>query len=201
MKTIRIRLTFIEDVLGTTAADPEIHSEFIASKAPDAKSREEEIEAIGVDAAIEKSMTIFPKMADGTPFLWDYQLKGFFKDTCAALQRMKGEDMAKESCKLKAYKKIIDGCIFPSPRRIPFDLHGLQMDVCQRPLRGHTAQGERIALASSETVPEGSTIDVEIMTPDIYEDAVIEWLNYGRFRGLQQWRNSGKGRFVWETIG
>lgn len=201
MKTIRIRLTFIEDVLGTTAADPEIHSEFIASKAPDAKSREEEIEAIGVDAAIEKSMTIFPKMADGTPFLWDYQLKGFFKDTCAALQRMKGEDMAKESCKLKAYKKIIDGCIFPSPRRIPFDLHGLQMDVCQRPLRGQTAQGERIALASSETVPEGSTIDVEIMTPDIYEDAVIEWLNYGRFRGLQQWRNSGKGRFTWEIIG
>lgn len=201
MKTIKIRLTFIEDVLGTTAADPEIHSEFIASKAPDAKSREEEIEAIGVDAAIEKSMTIFPKMADGTPFLWDYQLKGFFKDTCAALQRMKGEDMAKESCKLKAYKKIIDGCIFPSPRRIPFDLHGLQMDVCQRPLRGQTAQGERIALASSETVPEGSTIDVEIMTPDIYEDAVIEWLNYGRFRGLQQWRNSGKGRFTWETIG
>lgn len=201
MKTIKIRLTFIEDVLGTTAADPEIHSEFIASKAPDAKSREEEIAAIGVDAAIEKSMTIFPKTADGTPFLWDYQLKGFFKDTCAALQRMKGEDMAKESCKLKAYKKIIDGCIFPSPRRIPFDLHGLQMDVCQRPLRGQTAQGERIALASSETVPEGSTIDVEIMTPDIYEDAVIEWLNYGRFRGLQQWRNSGKGRFVWETIG
>ena len=27
-----------------------------------------------------------------------------------------------------------------------------------------------------------------------------EWLDYGRVRGIGQWRNSGKGRFTWEEI-
>jgi hypothetical protein len=31
-------------------------------------------------------------------------------------------------------------------------------------------------------------------------DYVKEWLDYGRFNGIGQWRNSGKGRFTWEQI-
>lgn len=202
MKDIKIRIKLMDEMLGTQAGDPDIHREFIASKAPDAKSIEEEVAAVGVDEVVEKSMTIFPKFADGTPFIWDYQMKGFFKDTCGALQRCKGEDISKHSCALKAYKKIIDGCIFVYPRQIPIDMHGGKMDVCQRPLRGQTAQGERIALASSETVPEGSTMELTIRClSDAYESAVREWLDYGQYRGLLQWRNSGKGRFDWEEIG
>lgn len=30
------------------------------------------------------------------------------------------------------------------------------------------------------------------------EDTVREELDYGRLRGIGQWRNSGKGRFEWE---
>jgi hypothetical protein len=201
MKKINIRITLLDEMLGTMAGDPEIYSEFIASNAPDAKSREEEIAAIGVDAVVEKGMTVFPKFADGTPYMWDYQMRGFFKDSCSALQRCKGEDISKESCGLKAYKKIIDGCIFVEPRKIPIDLHGGMMDVCQRPLRGQTAQGERIALASSETVPEGSTMELTIVClSDAHEAAVIEWLNYGKYKGLLQWRNAGKGRFAYEIL-
>ena len=29
---------------------------------------------------------------------------------------------------------------------------------------------------------------------------VPEWLDYGRFNGLGQWHNSGKGTFTWELI-
>ena len=29
---------------------------------------------------------------------------------------------------------------------------------------------------------------------------VREWLDYGMYRGLGQWRNSGKGRMVWEEL-
>lgn len=199
MKAIGVKITFIEEALGTSSANPDIHSEFIASKAPDAVRREEEIAAIGVDAEIEKSMTVFPKMADGTPFYWDYQIKGFCKDTCAALNRCKDEAISKESCKLKAYKKIIDGNIFVFPRQIPIDMRGGMMDTCQRPLRAATAQGERIALANSETIPEGSVIECEfVVLQDNLRNAVIEWLDYGLLRGLSQWRNSGKGRFVYE---
>ena len=93
-------------MLGTASANPEIHREFIASKSPDAGGIEEEVAAIGSDAATEKAMTVFPKK-DGAPFLWDYQLKGFFKDSCSALARVPNT----KSNKLKAFRKVIDGTI------------------------------------------------------------------------------------------
>ncbi len=199
MIKITVRATFLEEVLGTSSANPDIHRDYIASKAPDIDKCDEEVAALSTEEAMDKAMTVFPKLADGTPFFWDYQIKGFFKDTCSALSRCKGEEIAKESCKIKAYKKIIDGNIFVYPRRVLIDMKGGMMDVCQRPLRAATAQGERIALASSETVPDGSEISFTVvLLNDDLRDAVIEWLNYGIMRGMSQWRNSGKGRFVYQ---
>lgn len=199
MKELKVKVTFLEESLGTSSADPEVHDRFIASQAPDAPSREEEVAALGVEEVAERSMTVFPRTEDGEPMFWDYQIKGFFKDACSALSKAKGEEISKESCSIKAYKKIIDGLIFVEPRKIPIDMHGGSVGKCQRPLRASTAQGERVALASSETVPAGSTIEFKVvLLSDAYEKAVIEWLNYGRFRGLSQWRNSGKGRFNYE---
>lgn len=196
MKELKVRLTFLEEVLGTANNNPEIHSEFIASKAPDAKSTAEEVEAIGVDEVVEKSMTVFPKLNDGTPFVWDYQIKGFFKDTCSALRKVSGT----ESAKIKAFKKEIDGLVFINERKIPFENYG-EIGECQRPLRASTAQGERIALAHSETVAEGSQIEFTIVClKDDMIKVVKEWLDYGKYRGLGQWRNSGKGKFTWEEI-
>lgn len=193
--TISVRLTLTEDLLGTAASDPEIYREFIASKAPDAKSMEEEVAAIGTDAVVEKGKSIFPK-ENGKPFLWDYQIKGFMKDSCSALNRVENT----LSSKLKAYKKVIDGLIFIFPRKI--FLSATTIGECQRPLRAMTAQGERVALAASETVPAGTTLEFQILmlNPDMTK-IVEEWLNYGALRGLGQWRNSGKGRFSWVAIG
>lgn len=144
-------------------------------------------------------MTVFPRNEEGKPMFWDYQIKGFFKDTCSALQKCKNEEISKESCKIKAYKKVIDGCIFVEPRKIIINLNGGKMGIRQRPLRGQTAQGERIALATSETIPAGSTIDITIVClSDAYENTVYEWLNYGRWRGIGQWRNASYGRFTWD---
>lgn len=196
MKTMRVRLTLTEEMLGTASNNPEIHSEFIASKAPDAKSREEEIESIGVDAEVEKGMTVFSKDENGNPFLWDYQIRGFFKDACGMLRKVS----TMKSSKLKAYKKEIDGLIFVQERKIPILFDG-EIGNCQRPLRAQTAQGERISLANSETIPAGATLEftVECLV-DADMDAVEEWFDYGRLRGLGCWRNSGKGRFVWEKL-
>ena len=74
---------------------------------------------------------------------------------------------------------------------------GETIGECQRPLRASTAQGERIALAHSETVPAGTTqeFDVAILKDDLVP-VVLEWFAYGEFHGTGQWRNSGKGRFV-----
>ena len=196
MKKLQVTIELIEEMLGTANSDPKIHEDFIASKAPDAMSREEEVEALGTDAVVEKSKTVFPKV-DGKPFVYDYQIRGFFKAAAGFLQRCKGEKFAAHTNKIKAYKKVIDGCIFVEPRKILIEMpEGAQIGNCQRPLRAQTAQGERVALANSESVPAGSrlTFVVEIES-DQYVDAVLEWLAYGSRNGLGQWRNSGKGRY------
>lgn len=196
MKEMKVRLEFFEEVLGTASSDPEIHEKYIASNAPDAPSRKEEVEALGAEEVFEKSMTVFPRLDDGTPFLWDYQIKGFFKDSCGMLRKVK--DTA--SSNIKAYKKEIDGLIFVKEREIPFIFDG-EMGICQRPLRASTAQGERIALSSSETVPAGAKIEFTIQyMVDSDLAAICEWLDYGEMRGIGQWRNSGKGRFKWHDI-
>ena len=75
------------------------------------------------------------------------------------------------------------------------------MAECQRPLRAQTAQGERVSLANSEEIPAGSSCQFEVLCmDDSHEAAVMEWLEYGRLRGLGQWRNSGKGRFTYELL-
>lgn len=196
MKTMKVRLTFTEPILGTSPKNADVYRDFIGSKSPDAASVEEEVEALGVDAVTEKGMTGFPRLDDGTPFLYDYQIKGFFKDTCGGLRKVKGT----ESSKIKAYKKEIDRLIFPEPRCIPLMFSG-DLGECQRPLRAQTMQGERVSLAISEEAPAGSVIEFSIvMLSDDHEKAVREWLDYGKYSGIGQWRNSGKGRFTWEEI-
>ena len=196
MKKIDVKITFIEPILGTTPSNEDVYRDFIGSKAPDADTIEDEVAAIGVDSVVEKGMTVFPRTEDGTPFLYDYQIKGFFKDTCGGLRKVKGT----ESSKIKAYKKEIDKLIFPEPRCIPIIFDG-EVSECQRPLRAQTAQGERVSLAISEEIPAGSTIEFSIVCLlDDHEKAIREWLDYGKYSGIGQWRNSGKGRFVWKEI-
>jgi len=197
MTVTKVRLTFTDELLGTSSGNPELHREFIASKAPDAAKMEEEVAALGVDAVEEKSMTVFPKLADGTPFLYDYQIRGFFKEICGAMKAISGT----KSSKVKAHKKKVDNTIFVEPREIPLDLHGMRLGNCQRPLRASTMQGERVALANSEVCPEGTTCEFSVLCMvDDDTDMLREWLEYGRFKGIGQWRNSGKGRFTFEII-
>lgn len=202
-KTMRIRLTFIDDVLGTAAGDEQIHETYIASKAPDAPSREEEVAAVGVDEVVEKDKTIFPKNENGEPILWGYQVKGCMKSACQALRQIKGT----ESSKLKAFKKQIDLRIFVYPdasdkggRAIVIHTDD-EIGDCQRPLRASTAQGERTALADSEKLSKGARceFDIFLLNPDD-ETIVKEWLDYGELNGIGQWRNSGKGAFLWDEL-
>lgn len=195
-KEIKVRLTFIDEVLGMMPGDPQIHENYIASKAPDASTIEEEVAAVGVEEVVEKSRTVFPRTPDGRPFIYDYQIRGMFKDAIGMLRKLSNSECAK----LKNYKKLIDGHVFVNERMNPFQLAG-EMGNCQRPLRAETAQGARIALANSETVPAGSTVEFTILLLDEkLEKAIRECLDYGRLRGMCQWRNSGKGRFTWEEL-
>ena len=203
MKKLNVRITFTEGLLGTSPADEKIYTRFIGGKAPDAATLPEEVAALGSDAVVERGTTVFPRDEDGKPFLYDYQVKGMFKDSCKMLAKAgkAGYAGGKACADIKAYKQAIDGLIFVTPREIPYDLHGMKMDYCERPLRAQTPMGERVSIAKSESVPAGSTAEFEIQCLDPkLEDMVRECLDYGTKRGLGQWRNSGKGRFQWERL-
>ena len=198
MKELKVRITFFEESLGTANNDPSIHEKFIASKAPDPKSIKEEVEALGVDAVVNESMTVFPKDENGNPFVYDYQWKGYLKDAAKALKKVSDTESSKKE--FRAYKQIIDKLIFPQPRKIPINVKG-EIGSCQRPLRASTPQGEIVALANSESVPAGSTEEFSILLlDDKHEEWVRELLDYGKLGGTGQWRNSGKGRFTVEYL-
>ena len=198
MKEITIKITFTEEVLGSAPANQDIYKDYIASRSPDAATLEEEIAAVGTDAVEEKQMTIFPKMTiddKAVPFVYDYQIRGFFKEMCGIIKKI---DKTK-SAGIKAHKKLIDNMVFVKPRQIPLELNGGEIGICQRPLRASTPQGERVALAMSETAPIGSTLTFTVvLMDDSTEAALMEWLDYGQWKGFGQWRNSGKGRFTYE---
>lgn len=209
MIEVKVKVTFTEGLLGTSPNDQDLYRNYIASKSPDAATVEDEVAAVGVDGMVERGITVFPRTADGQPYIYDYQWKGFYKDACQMLGRQAKKDPetgkkvpCNESSRLSAYKKVIDGMIFPKPRQIIVHIpEGKKMGVCQRPLRAQTAQGERVALSISEEIPEGSWCEFSILLLDeAHVPALLEWMDYGALRGLGQWRNSGKGRFTWEWL-
>ena len=134
--------------------------------------------------------------AAADPFLYDYLVKGFFKNACSA---MKMADDS-QSAAITAYKKKIDNLVFVFPRQLKLHFEG-NMSICQRPLRANTPQGERIALSSSESIPAGAYFYCTITTfSESLMGSIEEWLDHGIFNGLGQWHNSGKGRFLWEPV-
>lgn len=191
---MKVRITLQEEILGTLPGDKEVFRTFVATKAPDQNKVEEEVASI--EELYEKGITVFPRNKDKQPCVYNYLIKGFFKNACKAMREADGS----ESKKLTAYKTKIDNLIFIEERLIPIQFDG-EIGFCERPLRASTAQGERVALACSESIPAGATLEFTITTfKKEMMNYVIEWLDYGKYNGLGQWHNSGKGKFTWEDI-
>lgn len=212
MKKVHIAITFTDPILGMSPSDPDIYMNYIASKAPEETNTAEEVTALPLpddivcdDETEPTTVTVFPRTRSGEPCFYDYQIRGFFKDSCGLLSYVRGVDETGKKTKKKsgtlsgkttAYKKVIDGNIFVSPRKIPIYFDG-PMTLCQRPLRASTPMGERIALACSEQIPEGAKIAFDVTCYNDDDVALLaEWMTYGRDHGMGQWRNSGKGRFL-----
>lgn len=196
---MKVRLTLTEEMLGTKASNPDVFSDFIASKAPDDDKRKEELET--AEHREEAGTTVFHRRNDQIG-IWNYQIKGFLKEAAGALNRCDVEYRNGLKDKLSAYKTKIDNCVFVFPRFIPIILptNG-EIGTCERPLRADTAQGPRVSVIRSETVPAGSVIEFEIQ---IMAKDLIPWvtacLDYGKLKGLGQWRNSSRGSFEYEIL-
>lgn len=196
MKEISVRITFIQGVLGTVTGDKDVYRTFIGSKSPDASTVEDEVAAIGEDAVVDKGKTWFPRTTNGEPFVYDYQIRGFFKSALGALSKIKDNPCFG----VKAFKKKIDQFIFIKDRQNVIKDYN-EITECQRPLRCSTMQGERVSIAISEEIPAGATVEFTVICLDDNDIKLVKaMLDYGRFNGLLQWRNSGHGSFTWEEI-
>jgi hypothetical protein len=202
---MKIKLTFTDEMLGTKPCKKEVFATYVASLAPSEAQKQTEIEH--AEDREEQGTTIFG-MQDGRVVVEAYMLKGFFKSACSAMRQVEGS-LSKQ---LTSYKSKIDLLVFVSPKYIPVALPAgaAFKGICERSIRADTAQGPRITVARSETIPAGSTLTFEIKClakklgkgeNAVDSTALIgEWLNYGALNGLGAWRNSGKGAFTWEEL-
>ena len=72
------------------------------------------------------------------------------------------------------------------------------MKTLTRPLRADTAQGPRVALATSEMVPAGTEfyLTIRLLNPE-HKEALLECLDFKEGVGMCQWRGGGKGTLIW----
>jgi len=202
METKKIKITFIQEVLGTVAKNKTVYHDYIMKKAVDKGIEIPDDETETVEEMSEKAWTGFHSDENGI-FLYDYLIKGNIKANIETLI------MAGSLPKISAYKMYVDRVVFVYPRRIPFyDDDNVQKivpdDVIERPLRCMTMQGPRVTLSKSDYVNVGSTLVFEITllpNPKITWDAIEKALDYGKYYGIGQWRGSGGyGRFEWEFV-
>jgi hypothetical protein len=209
---VKIIITLTEEMLGTKALPADVFEEYIGEGCPDSTLIKKEVEnAKNTEAEVRAAsdgqppVTVFHRNAAGDLIIYDYQVKGFLKEAGDILRQCEKDEPDPDTGKKKrrkwaSAKKKIDNFVFVSPREIVLGVpKGLQA-ICERPLRAMTMQGERVSIARSETIPARTQFAVEItLLPGgpVTEEMICHALDYGRFKGLGQWRNSGKGRFTW----
>lgn len=193
MERYRVAIRFTEDVLGSVSTLP-VYQAYQADKAQaNGKYVSDEFATV-VDQ--NRGRTAFHREG-GMPIIYDYVIKGFLKEACRASKAMPGS----ASAKLTAYKSKIDTLVHVTPRRIQLRLSKPTTDN-QRPLRADTPQGPRVTVVSSEAAQAGTRMEFEIvcLAPAVIGETLIrEWLEFGQWSGIGQWRSGGHGRF--EVVG
>mgnify|MGYP007011127307 CR=1 FL=1 len=186
-KILKVKITFLEPVLGTWPSNQNVARDFIASKSPDAATIEDEVAALGADAVADKGMTVFPPQRErraGALRLPDQGiLQGFLRYAGPrGRQNRNGQEAGRQ-------RERQDLCLQEGHRRpdLPAAPHDppsrstARSATASAPLRAQTP-GERVSLANSEEIPAGSTCEFEILLMDeSLENAVLEWLDYGVF--------------------
>ena len=199
-ETLKVRLTFTSNYLGTAPMDEEVYALYIAQKATK-KSREEEQDVVrDMGKFEEKGWTRILRDKTGL-FLSNHMLKGFLKHAGLVLAQAHG---------IKAMASKIDDVVTVNPRFLYLQRDGkkiLQEDgVNERPIRMMTPQGPRVSLIRSDEIKAGAYLDAEIQLllaarkGEVTLPLIRGLLDYGQINGLGQWRNGGYGQFTWEEM-
>lgn len=195
MKTIKLKITLTEPMLGTVPMDKEIYATYIATKKEKAGEPALASEELSdeVDSILEnKGWTGFHSDDKGI-FIYDYMLRGFLKYA---------GNLMKKEIGVKQLADKISKYVFVFPRKIYLGKDKPD-GVLERPLRAMTMQGPRVTLARSDTVNEGTSFDCEIkfIEGEVTEKILLQLLEYGQLQGLGQFRSGSYGRFAFEVLG
>lgn len=202
---VNVELTFTENVLAGSPADPAIYERFVLSQKGSTAAEEAVLKGTTPEEAKEEELatltpaeagvSIFPR-TDDIPHIYDYHVKGFLK---AAAEAMTGKT------ELTAYKSKINKFLFVFPRKLYFERDGKRVtkpegDV-QRIVRAMTMQGPRTTPKKSECMFPGVSIkfSIEVIPPlgekEIDIEMIKTWLSYGKYGGISEWVNGSNGRF------
>jgi hypothetical protein len=196
--------TFTENLLGSAPRNKEVFTKFLKDRQQDradalsALESENEVATLPPEVDESQGYTGFHS-DEGGLFIYDYVVKGFFKEA---------GNILKDTLKIKALRSKMDNLLFIFPRRIYLldstekpllKPHG----VNERPLRAQTMQGPRVTLAKSDYVNAGSVIKFDLQFLDgadiKHPEQIVETcLGYGALKGLGQWRNGSWGRFSYK---
>ena len=178
--SFNVEEVFTTRLLGSSPADPEVYTNFIASKRAELEERrkkfaerhgtpppaplpgtvEEELETLPDE---ESKMTVFHNdlgktTEEGTPgkgvFLYDYQVQGFYKEAAEVLVSLHG---------ILQPRSKLDNFLMVTPRRVYItDDQGVVLTrpdgTLERPLKAMTMQGPRVSLACSTLINPGRRI-------------------------------------------
>lgn len=186
-----VKIEFMERVLGSQP-NRDVAAEYIAKKngfeLPDD-------EAESLPDALERGMMVFHRNGNDEPILYNYQVKGFLKESGAVFN---GRLTASNGKPIRALRSKVERSVFVFPRQIRLNApEGAGLDTLTRPLTAQTPQGKRTTLVTSEVLPEGTWIEfqVELLPGEITEEVLKDLLDYGYYQGIGQWRSGGFGTF------
>jgi len=175
-----------------------------------------------IEDNVAKQTTIFPRDEKGL-FMYDYQLRGFFKEQVGAMIELGDLNLSKWS-----HKKAVDQYLLVESRRNYFTRDGQIIakadSELQRPLRVMTMQGERVSLANSEAIEPSKggaqlTFVTKALLPSkatkgdddeggkkvtkkrdciaIFDrETLASCVEFGALHGFGQWRSGGYGKFT-----
>ncbi|RLC49275.1 MAG: hypothetical protein DRH57_00200 [Candidatus Cloacimonadota bacterium] len=198
----KYKIILIEKLLGSIPKDLKVFTRYVQAKyygkEEDLMDADpEQLDEQEMQMQIEQKLapegqgeTGFYTDADGV-YLMDYHIKGFLKEAGNVL---------KDILKIKNLRSKIDNYVFVFPRYIW--LKEKPDGRLERSLRANTPQGPRVSLISSDFIdPVEFEIEIALLPHKELNWKVIETLlDYGKLKGLGQWRNGGYGRFTWERV-
>lgn len=198
---IHVELEFTTDVLAGSPSDPDVYATYIASKAIAATDAHKAEEVDSIVPSAEVGFSIFPRL-NGIPHFWDYHIRGYLKESAAAIT---GSKASNPETGMSSIKSKIDKWLFVDQRRLMFYRNDEVIEnpekTVSRIVRAWTMQGPRTTPKKSEAMLEGAVLKFDLVILPLGEqfltaELLADWFDYGKWSGMGEWRTGSNGRFV-----